>query len=153
VEVQLKTPFQKPLISHLFANLRMAKFCSSKFSRTIQSVSHLSCLSAIRMTSRAAVGVECMLSVMLIQARRCRSAVFRFTLICDAFFHHSNAAGQDGSHHRSVSPVQNLWFQSSCPSTGHIHINIKTKKIVSRVNLKQKVSGQNRRSHISETEI
>jgi hypothetical protein len=36
---------QWPPISHLFENLRMNKSCSSKFSRTIQSVSRLSCLS------------------------------------------------------------------------------------------------------------
>jgi hypothetical protein len=44
------------------------------------------------MTSRAAVGVECMLHVMFKQARRFRCAVLRLTLICDAFFHHSEAA-------------------------------------------------------------
>jgi hypothetical protein len=44
------------------------------------------------MTSRAAIGVECMLPVMLTQARCCRCTVFRLTLICDAFFRHSKAA-------------------------------------------------------------
>jgi hypothetical protein len=44
------------------------------------------------MISRAVVGVEHMLLVMLTQARRCKCAVFRLTLICDAFFHHSKAA-------------------------------------------------------------
>jgi hypothetical protein len=74
---------------------RMAKSCSSKFSRT---VNRLPCLplnintkrgATSSMTSRAAVGVECMLPVMLTQARHCSCAVFRLTLICDAFFHHS----------------------------------------------------------------
>jgi hypothetical protein len=72
---------------------RMAKSCSSKFSRT---VNRLPCLplnintkrgATSSMTSRA--GVECMLPVMLTQARHCSCAVFRLTFICDAFFHHS----------------------------------------------------------------
>jgi hypothetical protein len=59
------------------------------------------------MTSRAAVGVECILPVMLTQARRFRCAVFRLTLICDAFC--------------VYYPVHNLRLQSPCfpyrPST------------------------------------